>query len=91
MPDIASKRANIFENLEMNLVNRVEKTQMREAKQIWKLTHHEDNFLSKTETMGGVLILTRVLGHPEFEPVRKPLFRSKLIERAREQVIESER
>lgn len=68
----------------MKLINRVEKKQVQEAHQLWKLTHEEDNIYTRQPTQGGVLILSRILGHPEFESVEKPLFKQRKIDKARD-------
>ena len=47
--------------------------------------------LEKGGPLWGSVILSRVLGHPEFEPVNRPLFRQKEIERARASLLITEK
>lgn len=73
----------------MKIVNQIEKKSMAERDRVWKLHKGEVTSLHRHDkTLGGILILTRILGHPEFEPVYKPLFNKKHIIRASEQLDE---
>ena len=59
----------------MKIINQIEKKSMAEKEKAWRVLNDEVSVLQRRDTtMGGILILSRVLGHPEFEPVLEPLF-----------------